>query len=499
MSAWRSDDPMWVSERKAQWSQLKAGLVAGFYSSADKVKLVALQHYFMTGEVMEDKKPKFMRETLIDGWDKLILHPCLSEKLIHEFVKEIPGTSSDLPHIAGFLKWFIAGASNEHFDSEHGCCNGQEALIVNSLMPRLFDVDTWKQSGAPKYSDATHRYLTPNDIFNRFESSPWAILFGQVVNPCLPIQYMIDYWGTALPYVSEDCFLDSKKRLRALPILELIRHFREPRGEQGSESSAKAFRDRVYQILEAGTGNHTLDKVWQDTRLKMRPVGVAEERTLFSSTQRIDAMFVQINAWKSVLSIEHQFDVSKIEVVDIGKLLWWGLAEKLGYPSNESHHDLSDACYGGAVPAYRYRFEGECVDENGVPLYVSYDLLHLITAEDKAFDANVPQLLAVPTSKVRDGDDRGAFYATLCERQVARYIEKTTPFVCVIQAYSNDKSKGDKPKDIGSEHVWYLRGYVAEHGNKKVESLIKPWKGKRADVDVLAFRTALVDSIRSVE
>jgi hypothetical protein len=456
---WFASNVEWLIQRKDNWNELLPKLLNTFYSGCSKKKIQNLQNYYLYGQT--DGKTPSQQESGLTGWDKVILHPELDASLLRQFIGEGPGVTEERPRVADFLQWYIEGASNSVFCSLSGCCNGREQLVMSALIDTKFNVERWMADGAIHYSNATHAYFPPVEVCEKFVHYGRQFLIEYAANPWSPVQYMIDYWKDSLQYLDSDFVRDYDPISRDVnAFLVLIRYFYEPRNEGQEVSSARRFRDRVFQILESGTGNAFIDSCWKNTEREIGPTSIGMQRTFFSDFENPTGLRTIVQGWSDCLGLNHQFDIEQLERVDIGNILWWGFAQKLGYPLDTNRTYGSYDVYGAPLPAYRYRLYESARQENGLLFTVCLHILAIIQPEHSAFDSTLPQFLVLPQPLVGDADDRGDFLAVLREREVARHIENGSKLKGAVQGFvmASDITEGLRPH--GSENLWYLKSYI---------------------------------------
>ncbi len=477
MDYWNVSDPEWVRNRKARWDELQPRLLETFYSSATKSKWRCLQDYFLTGKIKGATSSH--QEAGVTGWDKILLHPALNEQLIQNFLSEGPAVTPQRPRSADFFRWFIHGVSHPAFNSEQGCCDGQELLIVNTVVPREFDVLRWQADEEVKYSNASHCYIPPVEMCAMFAHYGNQFLFDYAVNPHAPVQYLVDYWKCVLPYVDGEFVAGYETTLQDIDaFFHLIRHFCEPRNEMPEHSLAVTFREKVYSILENGTGNAFIDERWKRSADVFGPISVGVERAIFSPNPTPSSLKHLVNAYCAGLQLAERWDEKKLSVVDVGNVLWWGLAAKIGYPTGERQFGKYDV-FGAPVPAIRYVLEGETRLENGVVARISLNIFKLIRPDGLELDPSLPQFMILPNSPKDDEDWSGAKYALLIERKLARQIEERTGMCCALRAFILSGERIDVLRRHGSEYVWDLTSYFENDKGEELSTLIAPWPDER--------------------
>ncbi|QGX39799.1 hypothetical protein [Permianibacter aggregans] len=365
---WQLDKPEWVKRRKAMWLATKE-----YHDIAiSRAELNARKAFFLTGAVagLEDADEEERIWTFIgEDWERFTLLPRCDRAIYTELLDGILEAENYNRLI--ILYRFIGRRfgriyeAQQWFGTEFGYMDGMEREFFRYLLPERFDNEKHQKEVEEKFVNG-RTFLSPLQVFDLLVDEGFGFLTHSSANPHHPIQDLVDYWASAMPYFSfsdkplvvNDGYVRETKSAEqaAKTFCQAVRFFEDPRDYASNSTLAMDFRNKIFMKLEQGTGCKELDDIWQwtagtDGRQLGRSLGhsLPKERLLFNPRATPKAIKEIQRITCSPYLSDYRFNPNEVRLVEVSEFVDYSLRVLLGYVKDGDHNKAK-------IPAYHYKF-----------------------------------------------------------------------------------------------------------------------------------------------
>ncbi len=211
-----TDNPDWLSQRKAEWKEVKRVLETHFIDVRPKL-YKGLKHYFITGEDKYDVLAETAEKVILNLW----LHPDTSEvrwnEYWHELThKEFKGNRRSRSYEQMQMQFFKLATDsysmNEPY-SDYGFCGGLEERIAYFFVRSpVFTHDTQL---VLNYPCRLVPWRDENDLHVRFIGQTSKFLKYPGSNPYNPMQYLTELWLSSVHALEDLSYMEETFRRAA--------------------------------------------------------------------------------------------------------------------------------------------------------------------------------------------------------------------------------------------------------------------------------------------
>ena len=270
-SYWKTDDPLWVKERKNEWSEIEPMLKHAGQKS--KKAITIIKRYFLKGDMPDFIKLKDwgVYERHLDLFCFIWLHPSWDEPLLTELrntyinspvIKE----ADALYGIGSFLSNGKRGASLPYTKDEIGNAiftDGHNELLFKVLMGDITDLILGPFSDVPWTT-----YKPKSCITSTYQMTRWLCVDStNVLNEDCLYQYDLPLESWYQGCTTDETFFEKSKNKGFLPLMEIalyrIHHYDV---EKYGDTARSRFVIKMRKILDERSFIPVFKQIWLDVQ-----------------------------------------------------------------------------------------------------------------------------------------------------------------------------------------------------------------------------------------